>query len=49
MYEEHIQEALEIVSAWDDFETEEAFLAAVHNQALLMSGLDTFSHYPTQH
>lgn len=44
MYENHIAEAIQMVSAWDDFDTEEAFFAAVRDQALLMSSLDALSN-----
>jgi hypothetical protein len=44
MYENHIAEAIQMFGALDDFDTEEAFFAAVRDQALLMSSLDAPSN-----
>lgn len=37
-YEDVIQDAIDRVSAWGDFETDEAFFAAVRDQTYLMCG-----------
>ncbi|NHN38963.1 hypothetical protein G8764_16765 [Pseudomaricurvus alcaniphilus] len=38
-YEDTVQDAIDMVSAWDSFDTDEEFFAAVRDQAMLMQGL----------